>query len=82
METNDIKKHLYKQNPKAKLSYIRKGSAYYATVILVNEQTIDEQSKIILFEVPVLDMGDADFHYEMDGKFLIRWILNNTEVEK
>lgn len=77
METNDIKKYLYKQNPKAKLSYIRKGHAYYTTTIQA-----DDISKNILFEIPVQDMGDADFHNEMDGKLLIRWILNNSEVEK
>jgi hypothetical protein len=33
MEKNDIKKSLYKQNPKATFRFIRKGVAYYSTEI-------------------------------------------------
>jgi hypothetical protein len=29
MEKNEVKKELYKQNPKAELKFIRKGDAYY-----------------------------------------------------
>lgn len=65
MEKNEIKKVLYKENPKAKMIHIRGGNAYY---------TCETSIGTIVFEVPVSDMGDADFYPEMDGKFLIRWV--------
>jgi hypothetical protein len=69
MELNDIKKALYLQKPKAHLNYIRGGSAYYETYI-----EVDGGQDQILFEVPVDDMGDADYLPEMDAKLLIRYI--------
>lgn len=65
MEKNDIKKALYKQNPTATLTFIRKGTAYYETQI---------EEGTIRFEVPVSDMGDADFGVNIEAKLLIRWI--------
>jgi hypothetical protein len=70
MEKNEIKKLLYKQNPKANLNYIRKGNAYYETYVLDGDF-----SDLINFEIPVIDMGDADFLPEMEAKYLVRWIL-------
>jgi hypothetical protein len=71
MEKNEIKKLLYRQNPKATFDYIRKGHAYYTTT--VDDPT--EGCKFVKFEIPVSDMGDADFFDKMDAKHLIRWIL-------
>jgi hypothetical protein len=68
MELNDIKKGLYKFKPIAKFRFIRKGVAYYSTFLA------DEY--FVHFQIPVEDMGDADFCYEMDAKLLIRWIVN------
>jgi hypothetical protein len=68
MEKNEIKKALYKENPHAVLKYIRKGVAYYSSHILSTDC-------IVQFEVPVDDMGDADFFPNLDGKLLIRWIV-------
>jgi hypothetical protein len=70
MEKNEIKKALYKQNPRAEFKFIRKGVAYYMTIIENDHEPVE-----IRFEVPVTDMGDADFEYMMDAKFLIRWIV-------
>lgn len=44
MEKNEIKKGLYKENPKASLEFIRKGIAYYFTVLNENK---------ITFEIPI-----------------------------
>jgi hypothetical protein len=71
MEKNEIKKELYKQKPMAALDFIRKGIAYYSTVL--NFDTLDSES--IQFEVPVSDMGDADFFGHMDAKLLIRYLV-------
>jgi hypothetical protein len=69
MEKNEIKKALYKQNPKAEFKFIRKGVAHYLTIIELDYEPVE-----IRFEVPVIDMGDADFEYYMEAKYLIRWI--------
>lgn len=78
MNKNEIKKALYKQNPKAELLYIRQGIAIYDATIKECEEPIIKY-KTILFEVPVSDMGSADFFPEMEGKHLIRWIVNEDE---
>lgn len=67
MEKNEIKKELYRHNPTAYLKMIRKGVAYYEAM-LHNETEIR-------FEVPVSDMGDADFFDKMDAKLLIRYLV-------
>lgn len=64
---NEIKKALYKQRPIAELTHIRGGKAFYQTTINEND--------VVRFEVPIDDMGDADFFPEMDGKLMIRWLV-------
>jgi hypothetical protein len=71
MEKNEIKKALYKQNPKAQLERIRKGNAYYSTTIMGEDSVVT----LVTFEIPVDDMGDADFFAEMESKHLQRWIM-------
>jgi len=66
MEKNEIKKALYKQKPQASFRFIRQGVAYYYA---------DLEEERINFEIPVPDMGDADFHSTMEAKLLIRWIV-------
>ena len=66
MEKNEIKKLLYLNKPAAKFLYIRKGQAYYKSMVNDIE---------IMFNIPVSDMGDADFLNEMEAKHLIRWIV-------
>ncbi len=67
MKKAEIMKVLYKNKPQASLRFIRKGVAYYFTVV-------DEQE--INFEIPVEDMGDADFFSGMEAKHLNRWIVS------
>lgn len=68
MEINEIKKILYKENPPAEFRWVRKGVAYY----LAHVRSINQ---MINFEVPIDDMGDADFLRTMDSKYLMRWIV-------
>jgi hypothetical protein len=58
MEKNEIKKALYKQNPKAEFKFIRKGVSYYLAII----ESENYEPVEIRFEVPVSDMGDADLN--------------------
>lgn len=71
MTKTEIKKALYKQKPVASLNYIIKGVAYYQAVIKVS----DEKSSTYHFEVPVSDMGDADFTNLMEAQYLNRWLI-------
>ncbi len=66
MDKNEVKKAVYKQKPKAFVRFIRKSVAYYDAIL--------EDDTKITFEVPTEDMGDADFHNEMDAKLLLRWL--------
>lgn len=66
----EIKKRLYKQKPKAFLKILRMGVAYYECTI-----AIDNKVEIVNFEIPISDMGNADFYPEMEAKLLNRWIV-------
>ena len=65
MELNEIKKILYKENPKAELDEIRDETVWYSTSI---------NDIVILFKIPMFDTKGASFFSEMDSKYLIRWI--------
>lgn len=68
MERNEIVKALYKQKPTADFQFIRIGVAYYTTIL--------EDGTLVNFEVPVNDMGSADFFPQMEAKHMIRWIVS------
>lgn len=72
MEKNEIKKALYKQNPKAILKVKNETGELFTTTLLDNT--------IIEFFIPVNETFDADGKYIfddiMDAKYLIRWIKN------
>jgi len=69
----EIKKALYKQKPEAHIQFIRKSVVYYYA---------DLEEMRVHFEVPVDDMGDADFLPSMDAKLLNRWIVLNVTVNE
>lgn len=75
MTLTEIKKELYKQKPIAKLVFIRKGVAHYDATI-DGEKDGESYFKTIFFEIPVLDMGDADLTPHMDAKLLNRWLVD------
>ena len=76
MSKNEIVKRLYKENPIATFMFIRMGVAYYQTLLpdedLINSTSVD-------FEIPVGDMGSADFFPTMEAKHLRRWIVEFVE---
>lgn len=82
MTVEEIRKKIYKQKPNARFVKIRKGMAYYRSEVV----DVDSGDGIfgdlpvhklwgIIFEVPVSDMGDADFNADMEARLLTRWIL-------
>jgi len=79
MTTTEIKKELYKQKPKAELLYIRNGIAKYDAVIKLNNETFATY-KTVFFDVPVSDMGNADFTPIMDAKLLNRWLVEEALI--
>ena len=70
MNEVEIKKAMYRQKPKANLTHIRGGVAHYVAQFKDGDVVND----VVNFEVPVADMGDADFFPEMDAKLLARYI--------
>ena len=69
MTNTAIKKATYKEKPVAHFKMIRSGVAYYHA---------DLSEFKVQYEIPVHDMGTADFTPEMDAKLLNRWIANGT----
>lgn len=75
MTINEIKRVLRVEKPIAKLEYIRNGVAYYLASTSIAGR--------VRFEIPVSDMGSADFFPEMDTKHITHWIVGDyTPVEK
>lgn len=72
METNEIKKTLYKQKPLAKFDCITGGVAYYKTQVDIGNIEL----KTVTFGVPVSEMGETTFGSEMDAKLLNRYIIS------
>lgn len=68
-ENNEIKKTLYKENPRAYLKYIHLGNAYYRAEI--NSLAVEQW-----FKVPIADMGEGRFFGQENAKHLIRWMYN------
>jgi hypothetical protein len=77
MTHNEIRKALYKQNPEATFRFIRKGVAYYYAFIKLDR--ILSPLYTVNFEIPVNDMGDADFMPTMEAKLLQRYIITKDE---
>jgi len=75
MNNTDIEKVLLKNKPIANFQYIRRGNAYYMIdCVVVNDRMLN-----VIFEIPLNDMGEADFKAQMDGNLLLRWIYNTTD---
>lgn len=69
MEKNEIKKALYKSNPKAELLNVTKERLFYVTKV-----KIEDEEKMVRFFIPLGDIEDAKFEWLMDAKHLIRWL--------
>lgn len=68
MTNEEIKKEIYKQNPKAQLERIVKGNLIYKT------DSVRPYYRAVYFSVPFEDIGDATFYSEMEAKYLIRYL--------
>jgi len=62
----EIKKMVYRIKPSANLTIIRLGVVYYETTL---------EGETINFEIPIHDMGSADFTPTMEAKYLLRWLV-------
>ncbi len=71
--STEIKKRLYKEKPEARFSHIKMGTAYYYCTLRNFDDKIPTNETLI-FEIPVSDMGDAQFESRMEAQLLIRWL--------
>jgi hypothetical protein len=67
MELNELKKHLYRNKPLAKIDSASKKGILYK---------LELDSTFIYFLVPLDDMGDGTFNHEMQAHLLIRYIYS------
>lgn len=83
METNEIKKRLYKENPKAYFLEARKDGLVY-TVLLneplsyradVFEEKLTTEVILIRFIVPLNELGETIWKKEIEAKLLIRYLI-------
>lgn len=65
----ELVKRIRKENPPARFINIRKGNAMWAAT--------EWDGPLLMFQIPVSDMGEADFSARMDSKLLIRWLQPN-----
>lgn len=65
IDSNEIKKALYKENPIAYLLGVSKNSIDYKAEL---------NSQIVFFNVPIADIGETIFYSQMPAKHLIRYI--------
>ena len=76
MSETEIKKEVYKQQPKANFKFIRMGVAYYDFDVVIKEQ-----GRIgFTCEIPVSDMGDTDFKSVEEAKLLLRWLNEKSTI--
>lgn len=74
MDINEIKKEIYKQKPQADFHRASNGILYYTTAV-----NYESAIKIVRFDIPFSDIGDAKFFPKMEAKLLIRWM--NIDLE-
>jgi len=67
MDTNTIKKELYKQKPIAEVDFERGDYIHYSAEIIV-----DGVEEIVNFQVPMTEDPDVN---EIPAQLLIRWLV-------
>lgn len=72
MNTNEIKKALYKEKPTAKIDYLH-GEIVVRGGIVKYKALLQDGTEVG-FDVKVSEMGDADLLLEMPAQLLIRYI--------
>ena len=80
MEKNQLEKikvAIYKQKPFAHLCYVTKNGLVYTSDNITNE---NNEVFVVMFVVPLEDIGDGKFDPKMDGKLLIRYINTINKV--
>jgi len=72
MELNEIKKALYKQNPVAELESVNNDGLFYITSLSLE----DMPKYVVMFRVPLIELGETVWHKDIEAKLLIRYIIN------
>lgn len=71
MDQNELKKALYKENPKADFLVADEEGLWYETSLM------SKGGQVIYFKIPFPDIKGAKFYQTMDAKLLIRWLPTN-----
>lgn len=74
IETIDIKKALYRENPKAELQDVRKDGIVYKATVYVSKGVVNGRAVDALFTIPLQEVGEVIWERQMDAKLLIRWL--------
>jgi hypothetical protein len=72
MKTDDIKKAIYKEKPIAILRYIKKTGILY-------EAEIEFGPHPVLFQVPISDLGEAEWKIRMPSQLLLRYLIHEND---
>lgn len=80
MELNEIKKLLYREKPKARFERVDKDGVHYSLGLVFEHIEVPELKRAIpvFFLVPLSDIGDAQFLYEIPAQLLIRYIVTDS----
>lgn len=76
MDTNEVKKALYRERPTAQFRQFINGVAHYRAII--DRGPNFNADVMVLFEVPVDDMGTTIFDRDMPAQLLIRWLVKDS----
>jgi hypothetical protein len=72
MNRNELIKNFYKYLNVAEFMYALKGKLYYAVIFA---------EQVVMFEVPMSDMGDAKFEDKMLAKYMVRYMVEEKQEE-
>lgn len=75
METNDIKKALYKEKPIA--HQIHQNELYMKVYNMPETKAYSARTSlgVHFFDVPISEMGEVEFEKTIPAQLLIRWLI-------
>lgn len=79
MNTNELKKLVYRQKPEAEVLHIQDETVtYIAWVRATGSNSNIKYNQPVTFNIPVEEIGSTRFKGKMDAKLLLRWLDEDT----
>lgn len=73
---DELKKLFYKKNTVALFKQLKKGNMYYfCSIPNEGNSSEDDEYQEVMFIIPIEEIGDATFTFDMPAKHLIRWMV-------